>query len=371
MLRIMLIDDDPESVLDVAQRLEENFVGLHKCTMNFEQAKGSIKSFRPDIIVLDIWKGTIRDSDPEGSTIFDTIWAEQFCPIIVYSADSSEVERVNRKDHPLVTGVTKGSGSDERVLETVRHFEPYIKSVREGEENIRTAFFRAMRDVAPDAFRHYEHQEQRSDSILRASRRRVAALMDDPLPGEGELAVWEHYLCPPVSKDLQLGDVVMTPGGTNDNPNQFRLVLTPSCDLVSSTGRPPKVKEVLVAKCCSIKDGLQRIGIYRNFKQELSKHPIFTQGYSGPIVLLPSLRGRIPAMAANLRNLELVPVGKIIPGEDAEYYIMASIDSPFRELVSWAYLQISCRPGLPDRDIQGWRQEVVDAAEHLMRKGTE
>ena len=371
MLRIMLIDDDPESVLDVAQLLDENFVGLQKCTINFEEGKESIRSFRPDIIVLDIWKGSIRDSEPEGSTIFATIWAEQFCPIIVYSADSEEVDRVNRNNHPLVTGVTKGSDSDVRVLETVRNFEPYIAAVKEGEENIRIAFFRTMRDVAPDAFRHYEHQEQRSDSILRASRRRVAALMDEPLSEDGDLAPWEQYLCPPVSKDLQLGDVIKISKGSSDDPDAFRLVLTPSCDLVSSTGRPPKVKEVLVAKCCSIKDGLQRIGINRNFKQELSKHPIFTQGYSGPIVLLPSLRGRIPAMAANLRNLELVPVGKIIPGEYAEYYIVASIDSPFRELVSWAYLQISCRPGLPDRNIQGWRQEVVDATENLMRKGTE
>ena len=68
-------------------------------------------------------------------------------------------------------------------------------------------------------------------------------------------------------------------------------------------------------------------------------------------------------MAANLRELELITVEKIIPGEDAEYCIVASIDSPFKELVSWAYLQISCRPGLPDRDIQSWRQEVINAAE--------
>ena len=364
MLRIMLIDDDPESVLDVDQLLDEKFVGLQKCTMNFEQARESIRSFRPDIIVLDIWKGSIRDSEPEGSTIFNTIWAEHFCPIIVYSADSNEVDRVNGDDHPLVTGVTKGSDSDKRVLETVRKFEPYIKSVKEGEENIRTAFFRAMRDVAPDAFRHYEHQGQRSDGILRASRRRVAALMDEPFSGDGELAAWEQYLCPPVSKDLQLGDVLRTTNGTSDDPNAFRLVLTPSCDLVSSTGRPPKVKEVLVAKCCSIKQGLERIGIHRDYEQELSRHPIFTQGYSGPIVLMPNLHGRIPAMAANLRNLELVPVEKIVPRENAEHCIVASIDSPFRELVSWAYLQISCRPGLPDRDIQRWRQEVVNAAEN-------
>ena len=361
MLRIMLIDDDPQSVVEVVQLLDDKIDGLQKCTMNFDEGKQSISSFRPDIIVLDIWKGSIRDSEPEGSTILASIWNQQFCPVIVYSADSEEVDRVNGDDHPLVIGITKGSGSDVRVLETVRELEPYIRSVREGEDNIRTAFFRAMRDVAPDAFRNYDHQEQRSATILRASRRRVAALMDEPLSGDRQLAAWEQYLCPPVSKDLQLGDVLRIQDARSDDAVAFRLVLTPSCDLVSSNGRKPKVKEVLVAKCCPVKEGLQRLGINGDYDRELARHPILTQGYSGPIVLLPDLRGRIPAMAANLRDLELIPVEKIVPGGNVEYCIVASIDSPFRELVSWAYLQISCRPGLPDRDTEVWRQELVNA----------
>ena len=363
MLRIMFIDDDPSSVQDAAELLDENYPKLQKRTMNFEEAKECLRSFRPDIVVLDIWKGSIGDSEAESSKIYDSIWDEQFCPVIVYSADSDKVDEANGCEHPLVLGVTKGRDSDERVLSTVRKFAPYIESVKEGEENVRIAFYRAMRDVAPDVFRNYEDEKQRADSILRASRRRVAALMDDPLPDDGELAAWEQYLCPPVSNDPQLGDVLRLADGSSDDPNAFRLVLTPSCDLVASNDRTPKVKEVLVAKCCSIRKGLQRIGIHGKLKNALSKHHIFTQGYSGPIILLPQLSGRIPSMAANLRDLELIPLKKIISSEREEYGIVASIDSPFRELVSWAYLQISCRPGLPNRDIQSWRQEVINAVE--------
>ena len=97
MLRIMFIDDDPKSVVDAVELLQENFAGLKIDTMNFEQGKESIRSFRPDMIVLDIWKGSIRDSEPEGSTIYDALWAEQFCPIIVYSADSEKVDRRTRR----------------------------------------------------------------------------------------------------------------------------------------------------------------------------------------------------------------------------------------------------------------------------------
>lgn len=363
MLRIMFIDDEPSSVQDAAELLDKTFPGLERLTKNFERAMEHIRPFRPDAIVLDVWKGRIGDSDAESSKIYDIIWTKQFCPVIVYSADSTKVDEANRDEHPLVVGVTKGSGSDERVLERVREFVPYIESVKRGAENIRVAFFKAMRDVAPDAYRNFDDDKQRADSILRASRRRVAALMDDPLPDDSQLAAWEQYLCPPVSSDPQLGDLLKEADGRNDDPNAFRLVLTPSCDMVASNGRKPKVQEILVAKCCSIKKGLQRIGIYREFEDRLSKHPIFTQGYSGSIVLLPHLHGRIPAMAANLRNLELIPIDKVIPGEDSTFCIVASIDSPFRELVSWAYLQVSCRPGLPDRDIESWRREVINDAE--------
>ena len=187
----------------------------------------------------------------------------------------------------------------------------------------------------------------------------MAALMDEPLLEEGSLSAWEQYLCPPVSKDLQLGDILRISEGQSDDPAAFRLVLTPSCDLVSSSGRKPKVKEVLVAKCCSMREGLGRIGMQGEFEDALSRHSILSQGYSGAIVPLPSLQGRIPTMAADLRNLELIPMNDIVAANGARYCIVASIDSPFRELVSWAYLQISCRPGLPDRDLPGWRQEVV------------
>ena len=363
MLRIMFIDDDSSSVQDAAELLDKTFSGLERLTKNFEEAMEHIGSFSPDVIVLDVWKGSIGDSDAESSEIYDIIWAKQFCPVIVYSADSVKVDEANGDEHPLVVGVIKGSDSDKRVLARVREFVPYIESVKKGAENIRIAFFKAMRDVAPDAFRNYEDEKQRADSILRASRRRVAALMDEPMPDDSQLAAWEQYLCPPVSSDPQLGDVLREAVGRSDDPNAFRLVLTPSCDMVASNGRTPKVRAILVAKCCSIERGLQRIGIYREFEDKLSKHPIFTQGYSGPIVLLPDLHGRIPVMAANLRSLELIPIEEVILGEDSTFCIVASIDSPFRELVSWAYLQISCRPGLPDRDIDSWRREVINAAE--------
>jgi CTP synthase len=45
-------------------------------------------------------------------------------------------------------------------------------------------------------------------------------------------------------------------------------------------------------------------------------------------------------------------------GENKEYIKIASIDSPFREAIIWAYMQINCRPGLPDRNFDLWTQQI-------------
>jgi hypothetical protein len=37
---------------------------------------------------------------------------------------------------------------------------------------------------------------------------------------------------------------------------------------------------------------------------------------------------------------------------------VASVDSPFREQIAWAFVQIAGRPALPDRDLESWVQEI-------------
>lgn len=93
------------------------------------------------------------------------------------------------------------------------------------------------------------------------------------------------------------------------------------------------------------------------FKERWTK-TVLTQGYYKGMIPLPSLERKIPSMAADLRALELIRLADI-GASDKPLLRIASIDSPFRELVSWAYLQIACRPGLPDRDYDSWCEDIV------------
>ena len=109
-----------------------------------------------------------------------------------------------------------------------------------------------------------------------------------------------------------------------------------------------------------MKDGLDLTGLKGMNSTKLKKRlsgTVLTQGYFETIIPFPRLEKKLPTMAANLRDLDFIPIQHI--GSDKQFLRIASLDSPFRELIAWAYLQTACRPGLPDRDFDSWRDEIV------------
>ncbi len=358
MLSVLFVEDDEEAIITILDRIDEDESDIERCVCDFHEAEEKIRSLRPDIVVLDLFEGPLLEENNRGSEHLNFIWKKQFCPVVVHTGLPEALEGY---ENPFVQVLKKGQDSSGNVLEAIRSFEPHVRSLKEIDEHIRESFACALRVVAPYAFDTFEQVKQRNDAILRAGRRRLAALMDE-YTGEGQvLASWEQYLCPPISEDILLGDILMENDREGTDPSMFRVVLSPSCDLVSSGGRKPKVREILVARCCSTKKSTELMG-WENISPGKLKDrldPILSRGYSETLVPLPALKSRIPTMMVNLRELELIPFGDV-GSESVRFRRVASLDSPFRELVSWAYLQVTGRPGVPDRDLESWRDEIVD-----------
>ncbi len=314
------------------------------------------------MIILDLQEVSASgDRSFTGTSTCEWIWENRFCPIVVYSAFPDQLSDTH-KNHPFIEVVTKGAKGVESLKESVTRLRPHIESIREAERSIRKEFSVAIREVAPYAYDTFkDNPAQRNDAILRSGRRRLAALMDGLSKDGTKLASWEQYLYPPVCPDTQLGDILRKADGKLDDPASFRVVLTPSCDLVVSGGRKPKVDDVLVTRCCSMKEGLDLTSLKGISSGKLKGRlpgSVLTYGYFEAIIPFPCLKGRIPTMAAYLRDLEFIPVGDIGISEKA-FLRVASVDSPFRELIAWAYMQIACRPGLPDRDYDAWCDEII------------
>lgn len=368
-MQLLVIDDEQPVRESLCSSIEQSRdIQCRDC--DFSDAEAEIKKLPPDVVVLDL----LLQSGPPGCVepameIDDFIWSHHFCPLIVHSAEP-DLYREKHEPHPFVEVIQKGRNSLDLVIEALRGFGPHIQALRSAKSNIENSFrsslSSALRDIAPQVFDDTDNSQAQADTITRAGKRRLVALLEKE-PSANPLAPWEIYLCPPVSDDAQLGDILMKTSQADeqvtddcDSPANFYVVLTPSCDLVSSEAndRKPNVEKVLAAKCDSIERRLPDNLKQRKRAKGRIRSQLLTPGHLHGVIPFPKYGKSIPSMAADVRQLELIPIEDI--GPDRAYRRVASIDSPFRELVSWAYLQIACRPGMPDRNFDAWADEITE-----------
>lgn len=363
-MKLLFVDDQRNSVEDAIMQVEESIADVViRFEDDFADVGDIVNDFHPDIIIIDLVDQLKVGLVGEflGIQALKSIWEMRFMPMIVYSGRPELLDDEIRK-HPLVDIVTKGPDSDLDVVKSVDRLRDVVESLKETRTRIETELSVVLRDVAPTVFVALEESERSvSEAIERACFRRLAAIVDDPNMEYGRCESWEQYVFPPISDALMLGDLLRLNGAPSDDPNGYRVVLTPSCDMASHPS--PKVTDALLARCRPWRDrldslqmkGAKRGGLIRRLPS------ILNRGFQDSIIPLPSLPGKIPGMVVDLRDLSLEPLNS--DGGVRGFCRVASVDSPFRELVSWAYIQMSGRPGLPVRDVQGWAEGVADELE--------
>lgn len=360
-LRILIIDDQPESVKPLEDEIREKLPEAESRVVGFDAARAAITDFEPDIIVLDLLRETTEEAP--GLDVWEFVWEKWFCPLVFYTAFPERLEQDDRSKHPFVRTEKKGGGSEERVIAHIHGFDVHVSALLAVGAEIRGVLNRMLKEVADRAFSNVKGPTEVRDMLTRMARRRVAAAMDDRLSTGGpNLRPWEHYLCPPlVERHLLTGDIIRRRDGDPADPTQYGVVLTPSCDLVDDGQRKPKVEKVLVAICANVQRLLQDLNLDVQTNREKCKErllPMLSQGYGTSCLPLPGLPGAFPAMAADFRTLELIGLKEI--GSGGEPFLrVASVDTPFRELVAWAYITNAARPGLPDRDFGSWADEII------------
>lgn len=195
----------------------------------------------------------------------------------------------------------------------------------------------------------------------------MLAVTEQPLFG------WEQYIFPVLTSHPVAGDILHVAAEDAKNPASYRVLLTPTCDLVPHAAGC-KVTHALLARCCApdnfVTKGLSLAKTTSKSKVKDRLPAALNEAHQSGIILLPECPGTFPLMALNLRDLELVPVTDLVPpeGQQARLTRIASLDSPFREFVGWAYLQISCRPGVPPRDYSAAIEALLNDWNLLPRK---
>ena len=365
-VRVLVIDEDPaiQDLLDMA--LPDSDWTLD--AQGFDRIKEGLVRFRPDLVVLDLVEGDPADDKIAGNESFEEIWRTWFCPVVVYSAFP---DHWGHEAHPWVRIVKKGEGTQREVRKELQELWPMAGMIRDVHEyydrNIRHALSDSMRALS-DQFGTDENEIE-DEVLLRAVRRLVAARADVETPGDATLQAWERLVVPPLGREPLTADVLRRKHTPWTETSAHRLVLTPSCDLTSHGGGSTKADTVLVAQCETLR-ALGKLtfehGRALSSRQRDELRRILTEGSADGRLVVPEFGGHVPLMVANLRKLELIPLNRIDLGrglcdsDKAEFKRVASTDSPFREMVVWAYLRVTGRPGMPESDVDQWMDDISD-----------
>ena len=365
-MKVLIIDDD-EAVRRSLRITVEEVDDWEAKEQGFDGLDETLGSFRPDAVVLDLVKGDVTDEPDAGKRSFEQIRSRWFCPVVVWSA----FEEHQEFDHPLVERVSKGKDTDVEVVRCLEKVKPTALMIRDVHRQFDDRIREALRDSVPALRDQIASSAARDDAVLpRAVRRLVAARMDADASGTERFKAWERFVVPPLGPHLLSADLLRLSDSTD--PEAFRLVLTPSCDLVPHGDAKPRAERILVARC----EPIERLGnVEVSPGDTLSKgkrgklRPTLTEGIADGLVPIPRFVGHVPSMAANLKRLELLDwdevrldeeAGRAAAGE-AMFKRVASTDGPFRELVVWAYLRVTGRPGAPAFDVDGWLDDLSDA----------
>ena len=361
-LKILIIDDERDVRQTLRDTLEEEGVWEVE-DRDFSGLESALARFRPDLIVLDLVEGEPPTDEDRGTASFDRVRDAWFCPVVVYSAypDRQDFE------HPLVERVAKGAGTEEEVRDRLERLAREATLIRSVHQDFDGRIREALRDSVPFLRTQIDTDTEEDDNttLARAVRRLVAARVDEVASGGSMLKAWERFVVPPLGKHLLTADLLKSAGAAWTDQSAFRLVLTPSCDLVPHGDTRPRAERILVATC----EPLRKLGKIKlvsdtplsgGKKQGLQ--PLLTEGMADNLLPIPRFQGHVPLMAANLKRLDLIEWDKPVDArgiwEAIGFDRVASTDSPFRELVVWAYLRVTGRPGVPALDVDGWIGDI-------------
>lgn len=368
-LQILIVEDMEEPgerlKLTIQRTLKSAEVVLQS---NFEEA---LKDMLPprsfEAVVLDLFLGDPEgEENKRGQKIWEEIWKRKFVPVIIYTGGECDLDPPIPKDNPFVTCIRKQEeDSDKKVAEHLQAITPYMIALREVEEELNKVIRSVLAKTSPHIWQASDNDERlRSELLVRSARRRLAATMDMKTAStEESMLSWEQYIHPPLEECLLTGDILIAKDAPSTEPSSYRLVLTPSCDMQVNKGKC-KVEQILVAKCTGI--GEYTASVIDNYKVKAKdlteKLPRYlSDPHQGGFIPLPEYKPLIPCMAADLRALELIPIAHVDAMEDTgkSFRRIVSVDSPFREQMTWAYLQIVGRPGMPERDLARWAKDIT------------
>ena len=344
-MKILFYEDDESAIQGIIDFCDdEGYQYEHK---SFDDGFSYIEEYDPDILILDL-----KDDEKEGFEgcgILDKAWEYHFRPTCVFSGQivQSTVDQEKYKS-PLVSFINKGDDNPVKAfIKKISDYSDCIKDVRkETNKAMRKSFDffdMAMNDGIMD-----------SKVITSLCANRIKSYFENENENI-QLPIWAQYIYPVINDSFSTGDIIMLKNATEATAIQkkFFVILSQSCDIAHG-----KISQILVAKCYSIECFLRKKHIDNGQYEMRTKEELKTilnAGFFNEYFPLPKIDGVLPDVVVNMKNLALIHKDEL----SSKYVKVASLNTPYKERLVWAYMQTACRPGVPDLSVEAWANNLV------------
>lgn len=365
-MKVLMIEDNERAIHGLMGAIEDR--GWLYRVASFEQAEKGIVEFDPDVIVMD-WMYDEDDAEL-GRPILENVLAKEFRPVIVFSAhDLNTVLEDTIHKYPLINFTRKGEDDSELAI-IIDEWEDSAIALSQLRHNMNVALIESAK--ALKTFKNMDTFPEESVVSYMLSKRAIQYF--EQIEVGIHPPAWIQYSYPPITDSLLVADVIRFYSDDCDQtiegtPSEYAVILTPSCDMVNHGTANFKV---LIAMCCD-KTKATEVRLKNNENTETGKGKDkvsevvkeLRYGYNKAYVSLPALPHVIPNMTINLKDLDFRLLSEIAPSfgsfnkEQHRAYRVASVASPFREQLVWAHMINSCRPGMPEREMEEWAKEIL------------
>jgi hypothetical protein len=347
-MNILLVDDDDTMYQKVSKSYKrDSDVNILPCS-DFQEINKYQTLYKLDLIILDLNNGNPVLNDTEaGDNILKNIYSHYFLPVIIFSAWADDYDNPY-KDNYFVRKIKKGQGELRELKKVIKEYRDFIGKQNAITNKIDAHISEIYRATYNNMVKNDRSKKlaSKAEIFIHLIQRRLAASFDSSIEYDS-IKPWEIYLYPPLGDQLLTGDILKKKRTNNKTPSSYKVILSPSCDLQSGNNRK-HIENVIVANFVPINKAVPK-------KTDVSRKLLTTSSPERYIIFY-ELINIIPHMACDLKSIETIKFDSIGKGKDYEKIL--SIDSPFRESLVWSFLQINGRPGLPDRDVDIWINDI-------------
>ncbi len=368
-LKVLIVEDEDAvgNLLEeaISNRLKElAYNPIIKRCKSIPKSEDALEEFRPHIVTLDLKDESTQDM-AAGKPAWNFIRDRHFCPVVFFSANALPDGFPDGTD-PFAQYLNKNEKDASAVAATVEAFIPHVIGLDQIRGDIEARYARSLQKVSKLIWKAEMEADSRTQALIRVTRRRLAAMLEHPLAEEKNIKAWEQFIYPPTDEHhLCTGDVVFCRGGDKGKASDFRIILTPPCDLVPGQNA---ISEVLLGRCIAVADAevFRRAGVQQNATPTAKLAEKLAKDEVTGLKLIPKLGDLWPTVVLDFKSLELVQRTSIALSPEAadgnsKFERIASMDSPFREALSWRFMQTAGRPGTPDADRAALETEIKAA----------